>query len=628
MHLSLFHDSPSSEPYAARFRKERVLERLRELDDRICRHGLGSLDPKKDLLVAIGCELDPQGKVTKCAYGMFQLSWRAKQHPEWADRITSEVQEIQNAVKKVHGTPLRFLIWVGMGGSAEDKSMYNAVGLLRRGVRCYVLDSTDPAKLKYILEDIRRRYGLTTPEVLRGTLVAAMALGMTSYEPVVNLERLAALYEKYKIDSSPNFIYMALPDSLLDQFARSRGFKRVELQLDGQYSTTGRHSAPLTRGSLYPLALSRVDLRQWIQGTWLSDEEIDSAWRLAAFFHVQGMEGRDKVTLLLPKEWDGAGIWTKQNFEESLGKSEVYGIKIVLESKHKLANYRSPRDPNLQRTFFAVQMQGGDRETAKKINLLRRSSYPLAALTLPPETPLSRYMQFIHYTVTGLAYLREVNFVTQPNVELYKSIANDLYIESRKVGGIAKTKAWQAMGTSAHQIVWEGSITLNYGLLRPHLLRAPLEAPELYAQLVRKLTAAREIEYAELTFFGDTRYSPAGKRLRRVLEHAAERVFRGPLKMPVDVYEGPAMNHSYHEMIIGHGKCFSTILISDKQESFSAAGPDADYHRAQFLATQMALQQRGRLVVTLTLKDLEDSTLDKLGRFFLRAASHLKNRRC
>ena len=32
-----------------------------------------------------------------------------------------------------------------------------------------------------------------------------MAMGMTSYEPVVNLEKLSALYAKHGIDSRPNF---------------------------------------------------------------------------------------------------------------------------------------------------------------------------------------------------------------------------------------------------------------------------------------------------------------------------------------------------------------------------------------------------------------------------------------
>ena len=79
--------------------------------------------------------------------------------------------------------------------------------------------------------------------------------------------------------------------------------------------------------------------------------------------------------------------------------------------------------------------------------------------------------------------------------------------------------------------------------------------------------------------------------------------------MPADVYEGPAMNHSYHEMIIGHGGCFSTIV-------FAESTCHADYHQAQFLATQMALAERGRAVVSITLRDLEEASLRALDEFF------------
>jgi len=94
--------------------------------------------------------------------------------------------------------------------------------------------------------------------------------------------------------------------------------------------------------------------------------------------------------------------------------------------------------------------------------------------------------------------------------------------------------------------------------------------------------------------------------------------------MPVDVYEGPAVNHSYHEMIIGRGRCFSTVLISDKPEQIPMAGYTADYHRAQFLATQMALQDRSRPVVALTLRDMSESTIERLDDFFRQVANALK----
>jgi hypothetical protein len=96
--------------------------------------------------------------------------------------------------------------------------------------------------------------------------------------------------------------------------------------------------------------------------------------------------------------------------------------------------------------------------------------------------------------------------------------------------------------------------------------------------------------------------------------------------MPTDVYEGPAMNHSFHEMIIGHGKALSTVVLSEKAEKMASLDYTADYHRAQFLATQMALAERKRYVVALLVKDLEDSTLATLSEFFRRVQLLLKAR--
>src|SRR5258707_15869562 len=103
-------------------------------------------------------------------------------------------------------------------------------------------------------------------------------------------------------------------------------------------------------------------------------------------------------------------------------------------------------------------------------------------------------------------------------------------------------------------------------------------------------------------------------------DRRANLLWRRNLKVPAAVYEGPAMNHSYHEMIIGHGKCFSTVLIADPAEP-------ADYHRAQFLATQMALAERGRAVVSLMLRNLEEPSLRALEEFFRQAATHIRARR-
>jgi glucose-6-phosphate isomerase len=567
--LSILNDSTreSSQRFFHEFEAGHYLERLR------------AGDPSDSELASLAMETDAKGNVTKNSLGVYNLAWQAVEHPEWAAQVQAEAERIKHRIQETHGLLLRFIIWAGMGGSIEDKNLYNAAGLFKRGPRFYALDSTDPLKLKAIIENIQHISGLQLPDILRSTLVVGQALGMTSYEPVVNLTKLAGLYDKFGIDSRPNFVYMTLPGSILDQFASSRGFERIPLQLDDGNSTSGRHSSPLTRGSLLPLALAGVDLTKWFAGTHLTDDEISTAWKLAAFIHAQGLERRDKVSLVLPRSWSAAGIWTKQDFEESLGKSEELGLKIVIDEKPRLRNFSDDR------AFLVVQLKGEAHPHALVITAIRHAKLPVAVLTFPGRTVLSKYMQFMHYVVGGLGYLRKMNFVTQPGVELYKSIASEIFG--------AKNQA-----------------ELFSALTCPN--------PKAFAARLKQLASSHAIEYGEITYFGDTRYSEEGIATRRLLNRAADLTFRSRLKMPADVYEGPAMNHSYHEMIIGHGKCFTIVLAPRKQTRFAVANYDPDYHMAQFLATRQALERRNRHVLAFLVDDLAD-----LAEWFQSVASNL-----
>lgn len=624
MKLTLYQDRPASGPLAARFAEQKLLSRLEAIDAKARRRGLDALDPARNELIGLGMELNAEGRVTKNCYGVFHLPWLAARHPEWAGLVRAETAAIRQAIRAAHGVELRSIIWAGMGGSAEDKSMFVDAGLLKSGPDVYVLDSTDPAKLKAILNQIARRSKGRLDRALKSTLVAGMAMGMTSYEPVVNLERIARLYDRYKLDSRPNFLYMTLPGSLLDRFASARGYHRVELQLDNGNTTAGRHSGPMTRGSLYPLAFAGVDLDAWLRGAQLGEEEIHIAWSLASFLHLQGCEGRDKVTLFLSRLLAPAALWTKQDFEESLGKSEKLGIKIIIGERPHLADYQLSGDPRQDRVFLLVERSGEPALDRTRLAALKRGKYPIAILSIEKSAPLSRYMQFMHYVVFGLAYLRRMNFVTQPSVELYKSITRPLHENSILQGGIERTPEWRQLIESPRQIKWRGGVILHFDRLPCGIELNDRDAASAYASLLKQLVEARFVEYGELTFFGDTRFDIRGRRLRRVLDRAGQAIFRSRLQVPVDIYEGPAMNHSYHEMVIGHGRCLSTVLISRKPETIPEAGHTADYHRAQFLATQMAYERKSRLVVAITVKDLEPASLHSLDEFFRSVATRLR----
>jgi hypothetical protein len=375
------------------------------------------------------------------------------------------------------------------------------------------------------------------------------------------------------------------------------------------------------------LGLAGVPLGVWTGATCLSSSQIQTAFRLAAFLHQQGLAGRDKVTLALSRSLAGAALWTKQNFEESLGKSEQLGIKLVIGEPLRMADYRAPKDPRQDRVFVLVGRKGEPAVDRQKAGLLRRSGYPLASLTFPAEAPLSQYLQFIHYVVFALAWLRGMNFVTQPGVDACTAIANSLYQNSVFQGGISNTAEWKWLRESPRQLRWRSGVVLHYDRLPCGFQLDGRDAASAYAALVHQLAVAGVVECGDLTFFGDTRYNESGRKLRRVLDRAASQLFRDGLRMPADVSEGPAMNHSCHEMAAGHGRCLSTILISEKAESIPGVGYTADYHRAGFLAAQMALEQRGRLVVSITLRDLGESSLKALDEFFHEAAAQIRRSR-
>jgi glucose-6-phosphate isomerase len=615
--LRLIHDVPDTKAAADAFRKHKVLPRLKRLDDQARRRGFKGLDGRKDELIRIGMEANEAGEVTKNSYGVFHLSWLgAKQSPKWIAALQKQIEEIEKGIATTHKRKIRYLLWAGMGGSAEDKAAYEQAGLLKKGPRLFLMDTTDPARLATVLGELAADKG-GLRAALESTLVVGMAMGMTSYEPVVNLTRLAHIYDAMGIDSRPNFIYLTLPGSLLDQFASARGYRRLPVQPDGGNATAGRHSSPLTHGSLLPLALAKVNLKAWFAGTVLPESDVQLALRLASFLHGQGLDGRDKCTLFLPKAWRGAGMWTKQNFEESLGKSEQLGLRMVYDEPAELDDYHDLEHPRQDRCFLIVRHGSQAGAPARFVQALQKAGYSAATLDIPATKPLSAYMQFMHYVVFGLGWLRRMNFVTQPSVELYKAITSGLVIEAGSSGGIQQSASWHRAMEGPRSYTFRKRVTLHANLLPETVL--PLDvtgnAAEVYASLMLRVFAGQMASAKELTWFGCTRYSPAGELLRSVLAEKA-RVLRALLGIVVDVAEGPAMNHSFHEMIIGHGDVLSTVLVDKKGMSVEVAQADPSYHHAQFLATQMALAQRDRLVCAVTLEDSSPASIRELATFF------------
>ncbi|MBI4893968.1 MAG: hypothetical protein HY821_25345 [Acidobacteria bacterium] len=606
MRLALHHDEPSSAHLAARFAEERVLSKIQAVDSKARRKGLSALDPAKGALVRLGVETDGCGRVTRNAYTQFRPIWAAARMAEWAAAADAEMAGWKSGMRSV--------IWVATGGLAADKLALNACGLLAKGPKQYVLDSSDPGMLEAILRTIESRTRCRRKEALGRTAVMAAAGPDDAQTPLV-VDALVKLYEKHAVDVPAHFLAITPAEARLGRYCAARGIRVTELALDNDAGAAWRHSAPLTRAGVYALALAGVDPREWARGAALNEAQIHSAWSLASFLCQQAAAGRGKVTLLLSKSLQGAAGWTKLALEESLGQGMGPALRIITGEPARLADYRPAKDARADRTFVLVERKGEPAVERQKLALLKRAGYPVAVLQLDAAAPLSAYLQFIHCAVFGLAWLHDVNFAVRPAAALSAGLTEALYQNALFQGGVERTGEWLRFRDSIRRVPWRAGLCFHYDRMPCGVEAGGRDAASAYASILQQFSDAGVVNCGELIWYGDSRYSAGGGKVRKALERGAARLYRGALKMPCDVLEGPALS----EATMGQGGCFTTLVLPWEM----ASGAGSGYLRAQFLAAQACLEKRVRLVVVLSVKDASAESATALEEFFRAAAAGL-----
>ncbi len=263
-------------------------------------------------------------------------------HPEALARVEAEARALL-------ATGVRHVIWAGMGGSVLTVRVLRALGYADGGaLTIHPLDSTDPAALNAIVRDLAAGHGfalptdaapLTEPETLRTLLgdvaLVAVALGMTSEEPITHLAWMAEALTTAGLPLAERLRAMSLPSSYLDAYASAHGIPRLPLQPDGGSGTGGRMSAPSTRVFLLPVALwlAAHDARpgalaEILRRAWAA-YDLDAAQRdpashpfarLAATLSAASVDGAVRLAIVAPGAWDTLRDWAEQLFEESLGK--------------------------------------------------------------------------------------------------------------------------------------------------------------------------------------------------------------------------------------------------------------------------------------------------------------------
>ncbi|MGD8584183.1 MAG: bifunctional transaldolase/phosoglucose isomerase [Chloroflexota bacterium] len=499
-----------------------------------------------------------------------------------AEKMEAHLSNLAYFAAQVKADRFRNVVHIGMGGSSlaplvfqrTFQPAWNALPLT-------VLDTTDPVTILGLERKLTMADTLFIVASKSGTTAETLALGDYFYEKLKRLKGEQA---------GENFIAITDPETSLDQLAQERGFRHIFRNFK---DIGGRYSA-LTYFGLVPAALMGVDVGEIVARALRMAHacaasvpgEQNPGLILGAALGELALQGRDKVTFIMPKSIATLGMWLEQLLAESTGKEGTGLIPIAGEPVGDPAVYGQDR-------FFIYFKLAGetDADLEKGVTALRAAGQPVATIQL--VDPLDLGQEFMRWEVaTAVAgAILHINAFDQPNVQESKDNTNRLLNEVRRGGHLQQENP--AIKTQHLQLFAQErkSETLS-GSLDDFFNEA---SPNDYAAIMAYLPENSKTDAALNTI-----------RLR----------LRSRSSLATTVGYGPRFLHSTGQLHKG-GPNTGLFLQLTADDQGDTPVPHQPYTFSVFKQAQAqgdlhALRQHGRRVVRLDLGDDVDEGLAEL----------------
>jgi glucose-6-phosphate isomerase len=314
------------------------------------------------------------------------------------------------------------VVLLGMGGSSLAPEVLRAiVGTAAGWPRFHMLDSTDPDAI---------RAAATTP---RQTLYLLASKSGTTIEP----NTLAAHFRRTLEDAgiarwADHFVAITDEGTELARRAHAESFRDTFINPS---DIGGRYSA-LSFFGLVPAALMGQDvaaLTGWgvamLSGSAVPADD-NPAVTLGLLLGAAAREGRDKLTLLLPRELEPFGLWVEQLVAESTGKQGAGVVPSRRRSAWRPAQY------GVDRVFVEVCGPGVTAGAASSTG-----SRPQATRRRRSTGPSRRLgAEFVRWEIaTAIAgALLEINPFDEPNVKQAKDATTTLLGTYESTGALPR----------------------------------------------------------------------------------------------------------------------------------------------------------------------------------------------
>jgi len=344
------------------------------------------------------------------------------------------------------------VVLLGMGGSSlAPEVIRTSIGVAPGSPRFQMLDATDPAAVR----------AAATPPAR--TLYILASKSGTTIEP----NALAAHSKQMLLDAgiarwAEHFIAITDDGTALAERARTDGFRDVFINPS---DIGGRYSA-LSFFGLVPAALMGVDLEALV-GWGLAMLEAaeprtdqNPAVALGLAIGAGARAGRDKLTLVLPDEFETFGLWVEQLIAESTGKQGKGVVPIASEPIADPSSYGSDR------LFVRLRTDRRERDMPHE-----------PRVDIDVAEPAALGAEFVRWEIaTAVAgALLEINPFDEPNVQQAKDATRTLldeykstkrlpapHVDRAGAGGIELT-----LSTAARQLLKEHDPEAILTLIEP-----------------------------------------------------------------------------------------------------------------------------------------------------------------
>ncbi len=339
-----------------------------------------------------------------------EVQQRIKNRLGWltiAGDMVHHADELMEFAGSIRDGGFTHVVLLGMGGSSLCAEVCRETyGVASGYPDLAVLDSTDPATIRKIEKSANLARTLFILSSKSGTTIEMQSL--YRYFSA----RLATL------KAGPvggQFVAITDPGTPLETLARAQEFRKLFLSAP---DIGGRYSA-LSYFGLVPLALIGMDLHRFLERAQetvrasVSSVPIDDnpGLKLGAILGALGLQGLDKVTLILSPSICSFGGWLEQLLAESTGKDGKGLIPVDGEP------IGPPEVYGPDRLFVHLKAAwDADETTDQKIAVLKKSGHPVVRILL--SDPLDLAGEFFRWelaTATAGAILG-FNPFDEPNV--------------------------------------------------------------------------------------------------------------------------------------------------------------------------------------------------------------------